>query len=56
MYGEEAGSKCLAALCDQDVPGNKSKSGGRTIKGKSNSVKGEEILPGEVTCELGFED
>ena len=25
MYGEEAGSKCLAALCDQDVPGNKNR-------------------------------
>ena len=23
MYGEEAGSKCLAARCDQDVPGSK---------------------------------
>ena len=25
MYGEESGSKCLAALCNQDVPGNKSR-------------------------------
>lgn len=32
------------------------RSRGSTRKKMSNSVKGEEMLPGEVTRELGFED
>lgn len=44
----EAGSKCLAARCDQDVPGSKNMvEASHTIKGRVTSEE-EEILPGRL--------
>lgn len=53
---EGEGGPQLVVLCDLCTPGGGNKElGGSINEGMSDSVKGEDMLPGEVTAELGFE-